>query len=213
MALHIGSIAPDFEQDSTEGRIRFHEWLGDELGRAVLAPEGLHARVHDGARPRRQAQGRVRPKRNVKIIALSASTTCRTTSAGSATSRRRRARKIDFPILADADRKVAKLYDMIHPEANDTLTVRSVFFIDPNKKIRADHHLPGQHRPQLQRDPARHRLAAAHRQPPGRDAGRLEGRRRRRHRAGAEGSGSAGAEVSQGLERDQTLLARDPPTE
>ena len=95
--------------------------------------------------------------------------------------------KMNFPILADADRKVAKLYDMIHPEANDTLTVRSVFVIDPNKKIRADHHLPGLHGPQLRRDPARDRLAAAHRQPQGRHARQLEGRRRLRDRPVAEG--------------------------
>ena len=104
-------------------------------------------------------------KRNVKIIARQRRLRRLATRAGSATSRRRRAQPVNFPIIADADRKVSELYDMIHPEANDTFTVRSVFIIDPNKKIRADHHLPGEHRPQLRRDPARHRLAAADRQP------------------------------------------------
>ena len=73
-------------------------------------------------------------KRNVKVIARQRRPVDVAQEAGSATSRRRRTTKMNFPILADADRKVAKLYDMIHPEANDTLTVRSVFVIDPEQE-------------------------------------------------------------------------------
>ena len=102
-------------------------------------------------------------KRNIKVIAL---------SVDAVDSHKRwigdiketQNTKMNFPILGDADRKVSKLYDMIHPEANDTLTVRSVFIIDPNKKIRLIDHLSGQHRSQLRRNPARDRFAPADRQ-------------------------------------------------
>jgi len=135
MGLHIGSIAPDFEQESTAGTIKFHQWIGDswavlfshpkdftpvcttELGRAANLKEEFD-------------------KRGVKMIAV---------SVDSAADHQRwipdieetQKATMNFPILGDSDRKIAKLYDMIHPEANDTLTVRSVFIIDPNKKIRA----------------------------------------------------------------------------
>jgi peroxiredoxin len=80
---------------------------------------------------------------------------------------------LNFPLIADPDRKVADLYDMIHPNANDTLTVRSVFVIGPDNKVKLPH-LPGLHRPQLRRDPPRDRLAAAHRQAQGGHPGELE---------------------------------------
>ena len=134
MALHIGSIAPDFEQDSTEGRIKFHRWLGDSWGVLFSHPA-------DFTPVCTTELGRVAKlksefdKRNVKVIAL---------SVDSAASHKNwigdieetQSTRINFPILADADRKVSTLYDMIHPEANDTLTVRSVFVIDPKKKVR-----------------------------------------------------------------------------
>ena len=120
---------------------------------------------------------------------------------------------MNFPILGDADRKVSNLYGMIHPEANDTLTVRSVFIIDPNKKVRAMITYPASDRPQLRRDPARHRLAAAHRQLQGRDAGQLEGRRRLRDRPVATGPGGAQAEVPEGLQGAPALPAHDAAAE
>ena len=99
---------------------------------------------------------------------------------------------------------------MIHPNANDTLTVRSVFIIGPDNKVQAHPHLPGQHRPQLRRDPPRHRLAAAHRQLQGRHPGQLEGRRRRHHRRRGLRRRGQGA-VPQGLDHGQALPAGAAP--
>jgi alkyl hydroperoxide reductase subunit AhpC len=135
MSLHIGSIAPDFQQESTQGTIRFHEWIGDSWAVLFSHPRdftpvcttelGRAANLKDEF-----------DKRGVKMIAV---------SVDSAEDHERWIPDIEetqhatmnFPILGDADRKVSTLYDMIHPEANDTLAVRSVFIIDPNKKIRA----------------------------------------------------------------------------
>jgi alkyl hydroperoxide reductase subunit AhpC len=134
MALHIGSIAPDFEQDSTEGKVRFHQWLGDSWGVLFSHP----ADFTPVCTTELGRVAKLKPefeKRNTKVIAL---------SVDSGASHKNwigdieetQAARINFPILADADRKVSTLYDMIHPEANDTLTVRSVFIIDPKKKVR-----------------------------------------------------------------------------
>ncbi|WP_296260201.1 MULTISPECIES: peroxiredoxin [unclassified Pseudomonas] len=134
MSLKLGDIAPDFEQESSEGRIRFHEWLGNKWGVLFSHPAdftpvcttelGFTAKLKDEF-----------DKRNVRAIALSVdsaeshvkwiediNSTQNTT--------------VNFPILADADRKVSDLYDLIHPNASETLTVRSLFVIDPNKKVR-----------------------------------------------------------------------------
>jgi len=130
----LGDIAPDFEQDSSEGRIRFHEWLGDSWGVLFSHPAdftpvcttelGFTAKLKDEF-----------AARNVKVIAL---------SVDPADSHRRwiddindtQKTTVNFPIIADEDRKVSGLYNMIHPNANDSLTVRSLFVIDPNKKVR-----------------------------------------------------------------------------
>ncbi len=134
MSLRLGDIAPDFEQDSSEGRIRLHEWLGDSWGVPVLPPRRLHPGVHHRAGFHRQAQGPVRPARGQGPGAVGG-------SGGVAPEVDRRYQRdpgtrVNFPIIADADRKVSELYDLIHPNANDTLTVRSLFIIDPNKKVR-----------------------------------------------------------------------------
>jgi thioredoxin-dependent peroxiredoxin len=134
MSLHIGTIAPDFEQDSTEGRIKFHDWIGDKW--AVL-----FSHPADFTPVCTTELGRVAKlksefeKRGAKIIALSVDPL--TSHKGwIGDIEETQGTKMNFPILADADRQVSKLYDMIHPEANDTMTVRSVFIIDPKKKIR-----------------------------------------------------------------------------
>jgi Peroxiredoxin len=134
MSLRLGDTAPNFEQDSTEGTIHFHEWLGDSWGVLFSHPAdftpvcttelGLTAKLKDEF-----------AKRNTKVIAL---------SVDPVDSHRRwigdieetQDTRINFPIIADADRKVSELYDMIHPNANATLTVRSLFIIDPAKKVR-----------------------------------------------------------------------------
>src|SRR5450432_2924849 len=134
MGLHIGSIAPDFEQDSTEGKIKFHDFIGSGWAVLFSHPKDFTP-VCTTELGRASKLKQEFDKRNVKMIAV---------SVDDAESHKKwvpdieqtQDAKLNFPILADADRKVAKLYDMIHPNANDTLTVRSVFIIDPNKKIR-----------------------------------------------------------------------------
>jgi alkyl hydroperoxide reductase subunit AhpC len=135
MGLHIGQTAPDFEQNSTEGSIKFHQWIGDnwailfshpkdftpvcttELGRAANLKEEF-------------------AKRGVKMLAVSVDSVEDHKKWIGDIEETQHA-KMNYPILGDPDKKVAKLYDMIHPEADNTLTVRSVFIIDNNKKIRA----------------------------------------------------------------------------
>jgi alkyl hydroperoxide reductase subunit AhpC len=134
MALHIGSIAPDFEQESSEGRIKLHEWLGDDWG--VLFSHPADFTPVCTTELGRVAQLKAEfAKRHAKVIALSVDTLA-SHQGWIGDIEETQATKINFPILADGDRKVSRLYDMIHPEANDTLTVRSVFIIDPKKKIR-----------------------------------------------------------------------------
>jgi thioredoxin-dependent peroxiredoxin len=134
MALHINSLAPDFTQDSTEGPIKFHEWIGNSWAILFSHPKDFTpvCTTELGAASKLKSEF---DKRGVKLLGL---------SVDSLESHKRWAGDIgetqgtalNFPIVADADRKVSKLYDMIHPEASDTFTVRSVFVIDPNKKIR-----------------------------------------------------------------------------
>jgi len=134
MSIQLGSIAPDFTQESTEGTIRFHEWIGDKWAILFSHPKDFTPVCTTELGTVAKLKGEF-DKRNVKVIAV---------SVDDVDSHRRwigdiedtQKTKINFPILGDADRKVAKLYEMIHPEANDTLTVRSVFVIDPKKKVR-----------------------------------------------------------------------------
>jgi thioredoxin-dependent peroxiredoxin len=134
MALHIGSIAPDFEQDSTAGKIRFHEWLGDSWGVLFSHPADFTPVCTTELGRVAKLKGEFE-KRKTKVIALSVDPLS-SHKGWIADIEETQGTKVNFPILADADRKVSTLYDMIHPEANDTLTVRSVFIIDPKKKIR-----------------------------------------------------------------------------
>ena len=134
MSLRLGDIAPDFEQDSSEGRIKFHEWLGDSWGVLFSHPAdytpvcttelGLTAKLKDEF-----------AKRNVKVIALSVDSV-ESHKGWINDINETQNTSVNFPIIADPDRKVSQLYDMIHPNASETFTVRSLFVIDPNKKIR-----------------------------------------------------------------------------
>jgi alkyl hydroperoxide reductase subunit AhpC len=134
MGLHIGSVAPDFEQDSSEGRIKFHQFLGDKWGVLFSHPADFTPVCTTELGRVAKLKGEFE-KRNAKVIAL---------SVDSAASHKgwigdieeTQGTKMNFPILADGDRKVSMLYDMIHPEADSTATVRSVFIIDPARKIR-----------------------------------------------------------------------------
>ena len=135
MSLQLGTTAPDFEADTTEGAIRFHEWGGDnwviffshpaDFTPVCTTELGLAAKLKDQL-----------AQRGAKALAI---------SVDSVESHKDWIKDIEdtqdvrmnFPIVADPDQKVAKLYNMIHPEADAKVTVRSVFFIDPNKKVRA----------------------------------------------------------------------------
>ncbi|MDX5327433.1 MAG: peroxiredoxin, partial [Marinobacter sp.] len=134
MSLRLGDTAPDFEQDSSEGTIRFYDWLGDSWGVLFSHPAdftpvcttelGLTAKLKDEF-----------AKRGVKAIALSVDPVD-SHKEWIKDINETQGCTVNFPIIADHDSKVAKLYDMIHPNADSTLTVRSLFIIDPNKKVR-----------------------------------------------------------------------------
>ena len=134
MSLHIGSTAPDFEQESSEGRIKFHEFLGDKWGVLFSHPADFTPVCTTELGRVAKLKGEF-DKRNVKVIALSVDT-AEHHKGWIGDIEQTQDTKMNFPILADGDRKVSMLYDMIHPEADNTATVRSVFVIDPKKKIR-----------------------------------------------------------------------------
>ena len=134
MTLRLGDIAPDFEQDSSIGKIKFHEWAGDswivlfshpaDFTPVCTTELGLTAKLKSEF-----------DKRKVKAIALSvdpADKHLQWIADIEATQNT----VVGFPIVADADKSVAMLYDMIHPNQSATATVRSVFIIDPQKKVR-----------------------------------------------------------------------------
>ncbi len=134
MAIQLGQIAPDFEQDSTEGRIRFHEWLGNSWG--ILFS---HPKDYTPVCTTELAEvARLKPewaKRNVKVIGLSVDPAS-SHKGWEQDIEETQGQRVNFPIIADADQTVSKLYDMVHPLADPTVTVRSVFVIDPAKKVR-----------------------------------------------------------------------------
>jgi alkyl hydroperoxide reductase subunit AhpC len=133
-SLRLGDIAPDFEAETTQGKIKFHDWLGDSWGILFSHPADFTpvCTTELGTVANYYPEFE---KRNVKVIALSVdgldshmewikdiNETQNTT--------------VNFPIIADEDKHVAELYDMIHPNANESFTVRSVFIIGPDKKIK-----------------------------------------------------------------------------
>ena len=134
MSLQLGQTAPDFEQQSTEGVIRFHDWLGTSGGILFSHPKDFTpvctTELGEVARLKPEWD-----KRGVKPIALSVDPVeSHTAWAGDIAETQGQA--VNYPILADADQKVSSLYGMIHPESDPTLTVRAVYVIDPNKRIR-----------------------------------------------------------------------------
>lgn len=134
MALQLGDIAPDFTQDSTDGPINFHEWAGDSWVILFSHPKDFTPVCTTEL----GEVSRLKPefdKRNTKAIGLSVDPLA-DHKAWVGDIQETQGQALNFPLLADADRKVSDLYGMIHPKANDTLTVRSVFIIDPNKKLR-----------------------------------------------------------------------------
>ena len=134
MTVRLGDVAPDFEADSTEGKIRFHEWLGQSWGVLFSHPKDFTPVCTTEL----GAVAKLKPefdKRNVKVAGLSVdSVEDHRKWAGDI--EETQGAKLNFPLLGDPDRKIAGLYDMIHPNASDTLTVRSVFVIGPDKKVK-----------------------------------------------------------------------------
>lgn len=134
MGLHLGDTAPDFVQDSTIGKLRFHEWAGDSWVVLFSHP----ADFTPVCTTELGLTAKLKPefdKRNVKAIGLSVGGTDEH-NRWIADIEETQKTVVDFPIIADVDRAVATLYDMIHPNQSETATVRSLFVIDPKKKIR-----------------------------------------------------------------------------
>ena len=142
MAVHIGDIAPDFTADTTEGRIRFHEWIGDHWAILFSHPKDFTpvCTTELGTMAKLKAEF---DKRNARIIGLSVDPVADhvrwvkdiAETQGCA---------INYPLIGGEDLEIAKAYDMIHPNAsagprtaNDNATVRNVYFIGPDKKIKA----------------------------------------------------------------------------
>ena len=135
MAIQIGDIAPDFEADTTEGHVKFHQWIGNHWCVLMSHPKDFTpvctTELGMVAKTKQEFE-----KRNAKAIAVSVDDV-KSHKGWIGDIEETQKAKMNFPIIGDPERKVANLYGMIHPNANDTLTVRSVFFIDPKKKVRA----------------------------------------------------------------------------
>ncbi len=134
MALRLGDTVPNFTQASSEGEINFYDWAGDSWVVLFSHP----ADFTPVCTTELGAVAKLKPefdKRNVKVIALSVDDE-ESHKGWIGDINETQNTTVNFPILADPDRKVTDLYDMIHPNANNTLTVRTVFIIDPQKKLR-----------------------------------------------------------------------------
>lgn len=134
MALRLGDEAPDFTAESTAGTISFHEFLGDSWGVLFSHPKDFTPVCTTEL----GMVAKLKPefdKRNVKVVGLSVDPLA-DHNAWAGDIEETQGTALNFPLLADSDRTVSNLYDMIHPNANDTLTVRSVFIIGPDKKVK-----------------------------------------------------------------------------
>ncbi len=134
MAIHIGETAPDFTQDSTQGPIKFHDWLGDNWGVLFSHPKDFTPVCTTELGRVAKLKGEFE-KRGCRVIGLS----CDSVEDHEKWSKdiaETQGMAPNFPMLGDADRRVATLYDMIPPSAADTMTVRNVFIIGPDKKIK-----------------------------------------------------------------------------
>ncbi len=134
MPIRLGDEAPNFTVETTEGTINFHEYLGDSWGILFSHPKDFTpvCTTELGAFANRKADF---DARNVKLIGVSVDD-IESHKAWIGDIAETQGTALDYPLIADPDRVVAGLYDMIHPNANDTLTVRSVFVVGPDKKIK-----------------------------------------------------------------------------
>ena len=133
MAIRLGDVAPDFTQESTEGEINFYKYLGDSWGVLFSHPKDFTpvctTELGEVAKLKSEFE-----KRNVKVIGLSVDATTAHKDWVKDINETQNT-TINFPIVADSDRKVASLYDMVHPGEDDTATVRSVFVVKPDKTV------------------------------------------------------------------------------
>ena len=134
MAIRLGDTAPDFTAPTTAGEIKFHEWLGDSWGILFSHPKDYTpvctTELGEVARLKPEFD-----KRNVKVAGLSVDS-LEDHNGWKGDIEETQGTALNFPLIADPKREVADLYDMIHEAANDTLTVRSVFVIGPDKKVK-----------------------------------------------------------------------------
>jgi thioredoxin-dependent peroxiredoxin len=134
MSIRLGDLAPDFTAETSEGTIKFHEWLGNSWGVLFSHPADFTpvCTTELGAVAKLRAEF---DKRNVKVVALSTdSVASHNKWIGDINETQNT--HVNFPIIADLDFKVSNLYDMIHPQVSDKFTVRSVFVIGPDKKVK-----------------------------------------------------------------------------
>ncbi|WP_421830502.1 peroxiredoxin [Larkinella sp.] len=134
MALRLGDIAPDFTAETTAGTINFHEWLGNSWGMIFSHPADFTPVCTTELGRTAQLKDEF-AKRGVKVIAVSVDPLDSHTEWVKDINETQNT-TVDFPMIADKDRQVAELYDMIHPNASEKATVRSVFIIGPDKKIK-----------------------------------------------------------------------------
>jgi alkyl hydroperoxide reductase subunit AhpC len=134
MAIQLGDVAPDFTAESTEGPISFHQWLGNSWAVLFSHPKDFTpvctTELGEVARLKGEFE-----KRGVKVVGLSVDP-LGSHGAWAEDIKETQGYALNFPLIADPDRKVSDLYGMIHPNASDTTTVRSVFVIGPDKKVK-----------------------------------------------------------------------------
>ena len=134
MAIRLGDAAPNFQADTTDGPIDFYDWKGDSWAVLFSHPKDFTPVCTTEL----GTVARIKPefdRRNVKVIGLSVDPVDSHTK-WEQDIEETQGQAVNFPVIADSDRQVASLYDMIHPNADDTLTVRSVFVVDPANKVR-----------------------------------------------------------------------------
>ena len=134
MAVQLGDVAPNFSAQTTEGPIRFHDWAGESWVVLFSHPKNFTPVCTTEL----GAVAKLKPefdRRNVKVIGLSVDPV-EDHHRWADDIRETQGTALNFPLIADHDRAVSSLYGMLHPNASDTLTVRSVFVVDPNKKVR-----------------------------------------------------------------------------
>jgi len=134
MALPIGALAPDFEAQTTEGKIKFHDWIGSSWALLFSHPKDFTpvctTELGTVAKLKPEFE-----KRNVKVVGLSVDG-LNNHAGWSNDIEETQGAALNFPLIADTDRKVSNLYGMIHPNADNTMTVRSVFIVGPDKKLK-----------------------------------------------------------------------------